>query len=128
MKHTGPYYVISQGVIDCFIEHPVYGLIPFTASEDDVEELGRIIYNDIIENYSDSLIETIPDEEIHSNEKLLENIIVERNRLLTETDWTQLPDIPESTKLLWQPYRQELRDITTQTGFPENVVWPTPPQ
>jgi hypothetical protein len=32
------------GTIDCEIEHPVYGWIPFTASPDDVEEHGRQIY------------------------------------------------------------------------------------
>lgn len=51
----------------------------------------------------------------------------ERDRLLTESDWTQLPDIPETTQLKWQAYRQALRDITAQPGFPERVEWPTPP-
>jgi hypothetical protein len=28
----------------------------------------------------------------------------------------------------WQTYRQALRDVPTQSGYPVNVVWPTPPQ
>lgn len=53
----------------------------------------------------------------------------ERNRLLLESDWTQLPDtsLTEEKKLEWQSYRQQLRDITTQPD-PYNIVWPTKPE
>jgi hypothetical protein len=50
-----------------------------------------------------------------------------RNTLLASCDWTQLADIPSETKLLWEPYRQALRDITNQPD-PFNIVWPTRPQ
>lgn len=50
----------------------------------------------------------------------------ERNRLLDQTDWTQVSDAPVDREA-WAAYRQSLRDITTQTGFPWEVVWlPTP--
>jgi hypothetical protein len=51
----------------------------------------------------------------------------QRKILLEKSDWTQLADIPAETKALWEPYRQELRDITDQPGYPFNVIWPTPP-
>ena len=35
----------ESGAIDCEINHPKYGWIPFTASLDDVEQLGRDVYN-----------------------------------------------------------------------------------
>lgn len=47
-----------------------------------------------------------------------------RNKLLLESDWTQLPDIPSELKAKWAIYRQELRDITTQLD-PFNIVYPT---
>lgn len=47
--------------------------------------------------------------------------------LLAETDWTQLADVPEETRILWQPYRQALRDITLQQCEPDQVVWPQKP-
>lgn len=50
-----------------------------------------------------------------------------RDQLLKQCDWTQLPDVPESTKEKWAPYRQALRDITNQEGFPENITWPEKP-
>lgn len=51
----------------------------------------------------------------------------ERNFRLQETDWTQAKDISDSVSVLWQPYRQALRDITSQSGFPYNVIWPEKP-
>jgi len=49
-----------------------------------------------------------------------------RNQLLQECDWTQLGDISNETKTIWQSYRQELRDVTTHTN-PFNIVWPVKP-
>lgn len=51
----------------------------------------------------------------------------ERNKLLADTDWTQLPDVPEVTRKFWVEYRQALRDITEQVGYPLNISWPTKP-
>ncbi len=50
----------------------------------------------------------------------------QRNALLSACDWTQLPDAPVESAA-WAAYRQELRDITTQEGFPWEVVWPEQP-
>lgn len=60
-------------------------------------------------------------------EEVANTVRVQRDALLSSTDWTQLPDVPQSTKDLWSPYRQALRDITEQEGFPNNVVYPTAP-
>lgn len=57
-----------------------------------------------------------------------EEVRTERNKLLTETDWTQLPDIPTEVKESWQTYRQALRDVPSTYSSPEDVVWPTRPQ
>ena len=51
---------------------------------------------------------------------------VKRNALLIESDWTQLPDAPVDA-VAWATYRQDLRDISDQSGFPADVVWPVPP-
>ena len=51
-----------------------------------------------------------------------------RNRLLFESDWTQLSDSPLSAekKIEWMTYRQELRDITKYAS-PDEVIWPNEP-
>lgn len=46
-----------------------------------------------------------------------------RDQLLAETDWMALSDVTMSTEM--QSYRQALRDITGQAGFPYSVTWPT---
>ena len=50
---------------------------------------------------------------------------IERNKLLAESDWTQLPDAPVDAAV-WATYRQELRDITTQAD-PFAIIWPESP-
>lgn len=50
----------------------------------------------------------------------------QRDHLLTASDWTQLPD-STADKAVWITYRQALRDISAQPGFPLEIVWPVPP-
>ena len=54
----------------------------------------------------------------------------ERDALLAACDFTQLPDAPLSTeqRARWVAYRQDLRDIPLQAGFPNAVIWPTAPE
>lgn len=50
----------------------------------------------------------------------------ERNKLLSNSDWTQVADSPVN-KEAWAMYRQALRDISNQEGFPFNVAYPIEP-
>lgn len=54
----------------------------------------------------------------------------ERNALLYQSDWTQIPNNPltPAKQEEWAIYRQELRDITKQPGYPFNVIWPVQPE
>jgi len=53
-------------------------------------------------------------------------IRAERKLLLRDSDWSQLDDAP-TDKAVWGAYRQTLRDITAQAGFPSEVNWPVAP-
>lgn len=57
------------------------------------------------------------------------DIRTQRNRLLSATDWTQIPDSPLdiNQKQLWSAYREDLRDLPDQPGFPWTVSWPQSP-
>jgi hypothetical protein len=55
-----------------------------------------------------------------------EEVRESRDQLLAESDWTQVADAPV-VQLEWATYRQALRDIPQQAGFPENVTWPEEP-
>ena len=56
------------------------------------------------------------------------SVRADRDRRLQESDWSQLPDVPltDDQRLAWVEYRQELRDVTTQTD-PFEIVWPVQP-
>lgn len=55
-----------------------------------------------------------------------DSVRAERNRKLTASDWTQVADAPVD-QTAWAAYRQALRDVPTQVGFPNEVTWPTEP-
>ena len=55
-----------------------------------------------------------------------DNIRNERDRRLIKSDWTQLSDASVDSTA-WATYRQALRDLPSQDGFPFNITWPTQP-
>ena len=63
---------------------------------------------------------------------LIYKIGVVRLQKLQDSDWTDTASAPtrlgQTLYAQWQTYRQALRDIPEQPGYPLNVVWPTPPQ
>jgi hypothetical protein len=58
------------------------------------------------------------------------SVRAERNNLIAKCDWTQVDDTPltNTKRQEWAAYRQSLRDITAQSGFPWQVVWPEQPK
>jgi hypothetical protein len=54
-----------------------------------------------------------------------------RNQLLTDSDWTQIPDsaLTDEAKALWVTYRTALRDLPAHENWPnlEDADWPTKP-
>tara|TARA_R110002153_G_scaffold169756_1_gene322642 strand:- start:27 stop:305 length:279 start_codon:yes stop_codon:yes gene_type:complete len=61
-----------------------------------------------------------------ANDRAAAEIRTERDAKLAETDWTQVIDAPVD-QAAWATYRQALRDIPDQAGFPTEVNWPTAP-
>ena len=51
----------------------------------------------------------------------------QRTEKLKDSDWTQIAD-STADKTAWATYRQQLRDITAQSGFPWTVIWPSQPE
>lgn len=58
--------------------------------------------------------------------KVSNDVRKDRDAKLTATDYRMVSDAPWNTSD-WATYRQQLRDITTQEGFPHNITWPTEP-
>lgn len=88
-----------------------------TTGEVDQAQVGQPIYgNNWLVGYT---VENKPQDEAERN------IRNKRDRLLAETDWMALSDVTMSAETT--TYRQALRDITGQAGFPHEVVWPAKP-
>ena len=59
-----------------------------------------------------------------------EEIRARRDKLLADTDWTQTLDAPidAATRESMRTYRQALRDVPQQDGFPADIQWPELPE
>lgn len=64
------------------------------------------------------------DDNLQSRREL---VISARNISLANSDWTQVPDAPVD-QAAWATYRQALRDLPEQEGFPFDITWPVPPR
>lgn len=73
-------------------------------------------------------IEPISYDTTVSSDQVSSDVRTERNTRLADTDWTQARDVPEAIAAKWAPYRQALRDIPEQSGFPFFVEWPEKPE
>lgn len=63
-----------------------------------------------------------------SGDELARQVRGRRNDLLRNSDWTQLPDVPVTTAATWLTYRQRLRELPEQPGFPLKIDWPVAPE
>lgn len=63
-----------------------------------------------------------------SDEVLAAQARDQRDRLLSESDWVVTKSIETGSPVpaAWKAYRQALRDITQQAGFPREIQWPEP--
>ena len=61
-----------------------------------------------------------------ADDRAAAEVRTERDAKLAATDWTQVADAPVD-QAAWATYRQELRDVPAQAGFPNAVEWPTSP-
>ena len=107
------------------------GYLPVVVIEEPTAEKPLVKYREIngqIEQYAE--IAPIPAVPELTEEQQKMQVRAQRNSLLTLCDWTQLPDAPLTAeqKQEWAEYRQVLRDVPEQAGFPDAVVWPTNPE
>jgi hypothetical protein len=104
-----------------------YGVYPYTRpAPSEYDGLAwRLIDDDFVEVNGAWMLpyklEALPLEQAERN------VRDHRNNLLADTDWTQVADAPVD-QAAWAAYRQALRDVTTQDGFPHDVAWPTEPE
>jgi len=102
------------------------GTIPFNATKTDTVDYGREIYARAISGEFGPIQDYVRD---IAREWFA--VRYQRDILISQSDWTQLPDVQTSMtdaqKSAWLLYRKQLRDITIAYDDPSKVVWPTKP-
>ena len=107
------------------------GYLPVIVIEEPTAEKPVIKYREVngqIEQYAEAApVPSVPEPTEEQQEM---QVRAARNSLLDLCDWTQLPDAPLTAeqKQEWAEYRQALRDVPEQAGFPDAVIWPSIPE
>ena len=121
------FYLLEDEQVRLYGWYPVR-FVPAEKTDNDVV-IGQsfVIEGDEVVQYEQIRPKTESEIAEETNQKW-QNIRSQRNSLLSESDWTQLPDSPLSSekKTEWSVYRQELRDVTSQSD-PNNIIWPVKP-
>lgn len=132
MEYRNARYVTEEW-IDCEINHPEFGWIPYTLNPDDTD---MTIDNNVLLAAMASAGDVaayVPPTQAELNEAAAQTIRAERDmKLSTEVDpiagnalrWAALDDAAQAS---WAAYRQALLDVPQQAGFPHDVTWPTRP-
>ena len=131
MNYQSP-KLLENGWIECEIEHPEYGWIPFTCDPNDTGALFDTAA--FFAEMQPHAAPYVPPTQEELDAMAAAQVRVERDRkLATEVDpiagnalrWAGLSD---EQRQAWAGYRQALLDVPQQSGFPHNVTWPSKPE
>lgn len=117
----------ADGTIDIDVNHPVLGWIPFTASPNDSESHGLLIYQAAL---SGAYGEVAP--YVKSEEEFISDALAERERRVYAIDQVAMNPIrwgalTDEEKAAMAEARERLLVIEQQEGFPQNIIWPDMP-
>lgn len=98
--------------------------LPYDSATQKLASCAPYIQGDWV--YTVEVVPLTPEDIEARNQAQASNVRAERDELLLDSDWTQLSDSPVDP-LPWRTYRQELRNVPQQAGFPWTIVWPVAP-
>lgn len=123
---------IDDTRIDCEIEHPEFGWIPYTLDPADTDM--TVNNNDLLSAMAANgdVAAYVPPTQEELTEALAQSVRSERDQRLLAVDaiagnalrWAALSEASQSE---WATYRQALLDVPQQSGFPDNITWPQEP-
>ena len=127
---------IDDRRIDCEIEHPIHGWIPYTLDPADTDM--TIDNNALLAAMASAgdvspYVAPLPPTQAELDKAQAQSIRATRDmKLSTEVDpiagnalrWAELD---AETQSLWSDYRKALLDVPQQDDFPYNITWPNPP-
>ena len=106
----------------------------YLASPDSEEPLSRELYAKFENGDYGEITEGTGEHYVFqpkTQAEIEEEVKAKRNQLLLESDYTGLPAVSatmtSAKRTEWETYRQALRDVTSQTRFPWDPLWPTKP-
>lgn len=132
MNYRNAKYINDNGWIDCEIEHPVHGWIPYTLDPNDTD---MTVNNDeLIAAMAEAgdVAAYVPPTQAELDTAKAAQVRAERDQRLLTVDaiagnalrWAALD---ADTQAAWAAYRQALLDVPQQAGFPNDVTWPEEP-
>ena len=125
-------YIDANGNIDCEINHPEYGWIPYTLTTHDTDttvdnEAVKAILGSNIAAYVPPTQEELDAEAAASVRARRDSLLANKVDPIVSNPlrWAEMTTEEQSA---WSAYRTALLDITDQAGFPHSVTWPTKPE
>jgi len=127
--HTPQYATFDGTAIDLVLEHPEYGLMPFTASRAAKDPLANDLYDRAVNGEFGPIA---PYDGPSPQDVLADRMRGQRNQRLAQLDaltanplrWAEFDD---GQKAALAAYRQALLDVPQQAGFAVDIDWPVLP-
>ena len=130
MNYRNAKYCFDQVRIDCEIDHPAYGWIPFTCDPSDTGASFdvRKLYDKMIEDGQVShLTEDEINEQVSSGCRLVRDLKLENEVDPQVTNPLRWADLSPEKQQEWADYRRSLLDLPEQEGWPHDIEWPIKP-
>ena len=89
--------------------------------------LGPVFVDTTVDNVTTTAQEQQTAYQAQKDTEQAKSVRASRDDKLKATDWTQVSDAPVD-KTVWATYRQALRDLTKESGFPWDMTWPEEPK
>jgi len=117
-----------------------YGVYPVTPADQPADDYTKNLERTAVQSGNGwteqwTQVDASAEEITARTEAKAQDIRAERNDRLTATDWRVIYEVERAAvdglgvqlPTVWSDYRQALRDVPSQAGFPHNVTWPTEP-
>jgi hypothetical protein len=132
MKYRNAKYINDNGWVECEINHPEFGWIPYGLNPADTDM--TVNNDDLLAAMAKAgdVAAYVPPTQAELDEALSAQLRMDRDALLYKVDaiagnalrWSALD---AKVQAAWSVYRQALLDVPQQSGFPINVNWPVKP-
>ena len=133
MQYKNAKYTNDNGWIDCEINHPSYGWIPYTLDPSDTDM--TVNNDDLLAAMSENkdVAAYVAPTQSELNAILANEVRGKRDAILSSkidkivSNPLRWDDMSADEQAQWKLYRRALLDITAQAGFPNEVAWPQEP-